>query len=91
MLWEDNSTNGFEILLTQRNMKAVEDSDEFEEMSDESDLPQENWIWPLLFLCHINDLSDVSKSSVRLFEYDCLLYRTINTKELQNLEVWDKN
>ena len=51
---------------------------------------------PLLFLYHINDLPDFVTSNVRLFADDCLLYRTIKSREdiykLQNdlisLEKW---
>ena len=49
-----------------------------------------------MFLCHINDLPDAVKSSVRLFADDCLLYRTIKSQkdheilqqDLKNLEKW---
>ena len=51
---------------------------------------------PLLFLCHINDLPDAVKSSVRLFADDCLLYRTIKSakdhqllqEDHKSLETW---
>jgi hypothetical protein len=50
----------------------------------------------LLFLCHINDLPDSVKSTVRLFADDCLLYRVIHTfqdhltlqTDLKRLEEW---
>ena len=51
---------------------------------------------PLLFLCHINDLPDTVKSTVRLFADDCLLYRedryfqghlTLQS-DLKNLKEW---
>jgi hypothetical protein len=53
----------------------------------------------ILFLCHINDLSNSVKSSVRLFADDCLLYRKSNNENdhttLQNdlkiLEKWMSN
>ena len=53
----------------------------------------------IVFLCHINDLPDTVKSSVRLFADDCLLYREINSqndhnnvqKDLGNLEKWAEN
>jgi hypothetical protein len=49
-----------------------------------------------LFLCHINDLPNSVKSSVRLFADDCLLYREINREndhttlqnDLNNLKKW---
>jgi hypothetical protein len=51
---------------------------------------------PLLFLCHIHDLSESVSSQVRLFADDCLLYRPIKThkghitlqNDLNNLEKW---
>ena len=44
---------------------------------------------PILFLCHINDLPNPVKSSVRLFADDFLLYREINNENnLENLEKW---
>jgi hypothetical protein len=54
---------------------------------------------PILFLCHIYDLPNAVKSSVRLFADDCLLYREINSqndhnklqKDLENLEKWAEN
>ena len=53
---------------------------------------------PLLFLCHINNLPDAVKSTVRLFADDCLLYQQIKSREdhisllqdLQILETWAK-
>ena len=36
----------------------------------------------LLFVCHINDLSNDVTSNVRLFADDCLLYRTIKSQEV---------
>ena len=47
--------------------------------------PQGTGFWPLHFLCHINDLPDAVKSSVRLFTDDCLLYRTMVSKDHQLL------
>ena len=51
---------------------------------------------PVLFLCHINDFPESVSSQVRLFAYDCLLYRPIKThkdhitlqNDLNNLEKW---
>ena len=38
----------------------------------------------LLFLCHINDLQLSVSSKDRLFADDCLLYRTITSKQDNN-------
>jgi hypothetical protein len=59
-------------------------------------VPQGTVLGPILFLCHINDLPDSVKSSVRLFADDCLLYRETNTQgdhdilqqDLTDLESW---
>ena len=85
--------------LTNRKMRAVIDGDESEAVSIDSGVPQGIVLGTLLFLCHINDLPDTVKSTVRLFADDCLLYRQIkSTREdhislqydLQNLETWAK-
>ena len=46
----------------------------------DSGVPQVTVLGPILFLCHINDLPNSVKSSVRLFADDCLLYREINNE-----------
>jgi hypothetical protein len=70
-----------------------------EEATVDSRVPQGTVLCPLLFLCHIIDLPDSVRSSVRLFADDCLLYRNIRTQQdhtilqedLQKLEVWTKD
>ena len=46
----------------------------------ESDVPQGTVLGPLLFLCHIKDLPDRVKSTVRMFADDCLIYRGIKSR-----------
>ena len=84
--------------LTNRQMKVVVDGEESEAVKVDSGVPQGTVLGPLLFLCHINDLPDAVKSTVRLFADDCLLYRPIKSikdhltlqKDLQQLEDWAK-
>ena len=84
--------------LTNRKMRVVIDGEESEAVLVDSGVPQGTVLGPLLFLCHINDLPDSVKSTVRLFADDCLLYRQIKSREdhislqydLQNLETWAK-
>ena len=84
--------------LTNRQMKVVVDGEESEAVHVDSGVPQGTVLGPLLFLCHINDLPDAVKSTVRLFADDCLLYRPINSikdhhtlqHDLQQLEIWAK-
>ena len=62
----------------------------------DSEVPQGTVLGPLLFLCHINDLPETVKSTVRLFADDCLLYREIRSfedhlllqEDLHRLEKW---
>ena len=84
--------------LTNRKMKVVVDGEESESVGVDSGVPQGTVLGPLLFLCHINDLPDAVKSTVRLFADDCLLYRNIRNmadhlaleRDLQQLETWAK-
>ena len=79
-------------------MKVVIDGKESDTVTVDSGVPQGIVLGPLLFLCHINDLPDVVKSTIWLFADDCLLYRPIKTMEdhialqrdLQSLETWAK-
>ena len=74
------------------------DGEESEVVTVDSGVPQCTVLGPLLFLCHIKDIPDGMKSTVRLFADDCLLYRPINNiknhlalqKDLQQLEIWAK-
>ena len=46
-----------------------------------SGVPQGTLLDPLLFLLHINALTSVVSSEVRLFGDDCLIYRKIKNQE----------
>jgi len=82
--------------LTERTMRVVLEGESSDEVAVESGVPQGTVLGPLLFLCHINDLPDSVKSTVRLFADDCLLYRVIRTfqdhlalqADLKRLEEW---
>jgi hypothetical protein len=84
--------------LSKRTMKVVVEGESSEEAPVESGVPQGTVLGPLLFLCHINDLPNGVKSSVRLFADDCLVYREIHClqdhitlqEDLQRLEIWAK-
>ena len=82
--------------LTNRQMRVVVDGVESKAVPVASGVPQGTVLGPILFLCHINDLPDSVKSTVRLFADDCLLYCAIKSradhntlqKDLSNLEAW---
>ena len=44
-------------------------------------MPHGTVLGPLLFLCHINDLPDGVKSTIRLFVDDCLLHRSVRNRD----------
>ena len=60
--------------LTNRKMRVVIDDEETEAVPEDSGVPKGTVLGTLLFLCHINDLPDTVKSTVRLLADDCLLY-----------------
>jgi hypothetical protein len=66
--------------LTQRKMRVTLEGESSQQVTVDSGVPQGTILGPILFLCHINDLLDADKSSVRLFADDCLLYREINSQ-----------
>ena len=82
--------------LTNRKRKVVVDGEESDSVTVDSGIPQGTVLGPLLFLCHINDLPDAVKSTVRLFADDCLLYHSIRNRDdhlalerdLGQLETW---
>jgi hypothetical protein len=75
--------------LTERKMRVALEGEYSDEATVDSGIPQGTVLGPILFLCHINDLPNSVKSSVRLFADDFLLYREINNEnDLENLEKW---
>jgi hypothetical protein len=85
--------------LTKRKMRVTLEGESSQQVTVDSGVPQGTVLGPILFLCHIYDLPNAVKSSVRLFADDCLLYREINSqndhnklqKDLENLEKWAEN
>ena len=60
-------------------MRITLEGESSQQVTVASGVPQGTVLGPILFLCHINDLLDAVKSSVRLFADDCL-YREINSQ-----------
>ena len=79
-------------------MQVVVDGETSTEADVVSGVPQGTVLGPILLLVLINNLPDRTRSTVRLFADDCLLYRTIKSIEdhlilqddLKNLEIWAK-
>ena len=77
-------------------MRVVLEREKSEEVAVDSGVPQGTVLGPLLFPCHINDLRETAKPTVRLFAGDYLLYREIRSfkdhlllqEDLHRLEKW---
>ena len=75
-------------------MRLALEGEYSDEATVDSGVPHGTVLGPILFLCHIYDLSNSVKPSVRLFADYCLLYREINNEndhttlqnDLTNLE-----
>ena len=52
-----------------------------EEVRVMAGVPQESVLGPLLFLPYVNDIWRNTESPIRLFAYDCVIYRKIINKE----------
>ncbi|KAK6188521.1 hypothetical protein SNE40_004681 [Patella caerulea] len=91
-----NILNWLTSFLKDRHMNVAIEGEHSDSVKVESGVPQGTVLGPLMFLCHINDLPDAVKSTVRLFADDCLLYKTIRSRDdhlvlqrdLQELEKW---
>jgi len=62
-------------------MKVIVEGETSEAVPVDSGVPQGAVLGPLAFLCHINDLPECVKSSVRLFADDCVVYRPIKSRQ----------
>ena len=69
--------------LCQRKQKVVLDGYSSEESSVISGVPRGTVLGPLMFLIYVNDIADKisPQTRIKLFADDCLLYRTIDTKQ----------
>ena len=69
--------------LTQRSQKVVLDGVSSDSKPVHSGVLQGTVLGPLIFLIYINDITKhvSSRSSLRLFADDCLLYRNITAEE----------
>ena len=72
-----------ESWLWHRNQKVVLDGSSSPDSPVLSGVPQGTVFGPLMFLLYVNDIGDKAspQTSIKLFADDCLLYRTIKTRE----------
>ena len=66
--------------LTQRTQSVVVNGFSSPPVSVLSGVPQGTVLGPLMFLLYINDIANGISSSIRLFADDCILYRTVKSK-----------
>ena len=67
--------------LSQHTQRVVVDGESSELVRVESGVPQGTVLGPLMFLLYINDITNGLTSNIRLFADDCIIYRTIETRE----------
>ena len=67
--------------LANRTQRVMIEGTQSETAPVTSGVPQGSVLGPLLFLCYTNDLPTCISSDIRLFAYDCLLYRTIHSQQ----------
>ena len=92
---EDPPTSG--SWLSGRTQQVVFDGQASDPVPVLSGVPQGWVLGPVLFLIFINDLPDNIRSSVRLFAFDCVLYRNIHSiqdcltlqEDLTSLGQWE--
>ena len=64
--------------LTGKTQKVVLNGESSSEVRVKLGVPQGTLLYPLLFTIFVSDITEQTKSQVRLFADDCILYRTIN-------------
>ena len=67
--------------LTKRQQRVVLDNKASDYLPVKSGIPQGTILGPLMFLLHINDIDQNISSTIRLFADDCIMYRTVTTRE----------
>ena len=93
-----NTWNWVKDFLAKRTQQVTLEGQSSTRADVISGVPQGTVMGPLLFLTFINDLPEYTKSDVRLFADDCLLYRKVNSladarqlqQDLSSLEYWEK-
>ena len=73
--------------LTGRSQRVVVEGESSDAVPVRSGVPQGTVLGPLMFIIYINDISDGTDSSIRLFADDALLYRVVtNTRDCSKLQ-----
>ena len=67
--------------LTKRQQRVVLDNKASDYLPVKSGIPQGTVLGPLMFLLYINDIDQNISSTIRLFADDCIMYRTVTTRE----------
>ena len=67
--------------LTKRQQRVVLDNKASDYLPVKSGIPQGTVLGPLMFLLYINDIDQNLSSTIRLFADDCIMYRTVTTRE----------
>ena len=93
-----NTHGWIESFLTNRTQRVVVDGQASDWANVQSGVPQGTVLGPILFLAFINDLPSAVQARTRLFADDCVIYRSIKSRDdcaalqqdLAQLELWEK-
>ena len=77
--------------LTKRQQRVVLDNKVSDYLPVKSGIPQGTVLGPLMFLLYINDIDQNISSTIRLFADDCIMYRTVTTREEASILQCDLN